>query len=94
VTPRRLVFLLFMLFYAGVLVAAGSYFLDAREEYERLKAVGAANRKRLEETEARLRRQETELNRLRTDPSYVEKKIRQKLGYARPDEYIFRFDDP
>jgi cell division protein FtsB len=32
------------------------------------------------------------LHRLRTDPAYVEMKIRQRLGYARPEEFIFRFD--
>jgi cell division protein FtsB len=33
------------------------------------------------------------LERLRTDPAYVEKVIRRKLGYARPEEYVFRFEN-
>ena len=33
------------------------------------------------------------VERLRTDPAFVEMKIRQRLGYARPDEFIFRFDE-
>ena len=37
--------------------------------------------------------QEKILQRLRTDPAYVERVIRRKLGYAKPDEYIFRFDE-
>jgi len=31
------------------------------------------------------------LERLRTDPEYVDKVIRRKLGYAKPDEFIFHF---
>jgi len=30
--------------------------------------------------------------RLRTDPAYVERVIRRQLGYAKPDEFIFRFE--
>jgi cell division protein FtsB len=30
---------------------------------------------------------------LRTDPTYVEKVIRQRLGYAKPEEYIFRINE-
>jgi cell division protein FtsB len=37
--------------------------------------------------------QEIVLQRLRTDPAYVEKVIRRKLGYAKPDEFIFRFEN-
>ena len=33
------------------------------------------------------------LKRLRTDHAYVEKVIRRKLGYAKPEEYIFRFEE-
>jgi cell division protein FtsB len=47
----------------------------------------------LAEAEQRLRDQEHVLQRLRTDPAYVEMKIRQRLGYARPEEFIFRFDE-
>ncbi|MBP9914392.1 MAG: septum formation initiator family protein, partial [Opitutaceae bacterium] len=33
------------------------------------------------------------LDRLRNDPEYVEKVIRRRVGYAKPDEFIFRFED-
>jgi cell division protein FtsB len=39
----------------------------------------------------KLNEQEKILQRLRTDPDYVEMVIRRRLGYAKPDEYIFRF---
>jgi cell division protein FtsB len=41
----------------------------------------------------RLKSQERVLDRLRNDPAYVDRVIRKKLGYAKPDEFIFRFED-
>ncbi len=86
-----------MLFlYLALLVAmglgAGYLFYGARGEYRRLVQTEAANRRRLAEAETRLTEQERILERLRTDPAYVERVIRRKLGYARPDEFIFRFE--
>lgn len=90
---RRLIFSLYLAFFAAISVAAGLFFLDAREEYLRLRAIQVEDIRRLGEAEARLRDQEIILQRLRTDPAYVEKVIRRKLGYARPDETIFRFEN-
>jgi cell division protein FtsB len=32
-----------------------------------------------------------ELEKLRSDPKYVQRLIRQELGYARPDEFVYYF---
>lgn len=92
-TLRRFIASLFVALFVVIGGASGFYFYDAREEHARLEAIEAANLRRLAETEARLSAQETVLERLRTDPAYVEKVIRRKLGYAKPDEIIFRFDE-
>ena len=34
------------------------------------------------------------VERLRTDPAYVEKLAREELGYVRPDETILKFPTP
>ena len=34
---------------------------------------------------------ESEVARLRSDDAYVQRVIRQELGYARPDEFVYRF---
>ena len=39
------------------------------------------------------KRQEEILRRLRADPAYVEQQIRRNLGFARPDETLFRFEE-
>jgi cell division protein FtsB len=93
VNLRRLILSLYLALFATITVAACLFFLDAREEYLRLRTIQAEDRRRLGEAEQRLHEQEVLLQRLRTDPAYVEKVIRRRLGYAKPDELIFRFEN-
>lgn len=93
VNLRRVIVSLYLLLFLVVGVGSGVYFWDAREEYERLKQLEAISRRRLAEAQARLDEQEKILERLRHDPVYVEKVIRRRLGYAKPEEFIFRFED-
>jgi cell division protein FtsB len=88
---RKIILGLYLLLFAGLAVAGGILFMDASEEYSRLEAVQAENRRRLSEAQEQLKNQERVLERLRTDPEYVDKVIRRKLGYAKPDEFIFHF---
>ena len=90
---RRIILSLYLALFVGVSVMAGIYFTDTRAEYNRLKGIEIGNERRLAEAQKRLADQQEILRRLRTDPTYVERVIRQKLGYAKPDEMIFRFDD-
>ena len=90
---RRIIVSLYLLLFLVVGAASGVYFLDAREEYNRLKQQEESSRRRLAEAEAKLKEQEKILERLRSDPVYVEKVIRRRLGYAKPEEFIFRFED-
>jgi cell division protein DivIC len=84
---------LYVLLFAGLGVAGGYLFLDARHEYSRLVQVETLNRQRLTEAQEKLKDQERVLDRLRNDPAYVDQVIRQKQGFAKPDEEIFRFED-
>lgn len=47
----------------------------------------------LAEAEAKLKAKEENLHLLRHDPDFIERTIRQRLGYSRPGELIFRFED-
>jgi cell division protein DivIC len=90
---RRIIIILYLLLFIAGAAASGLYFWDARQQYNRLRQMEAASQRRLTELEAKLQEQEKILERLRNDPVYVEKVIRRRLGYAKPDEYIFRFED-
>ncbi len=90
---RQIIVVFYLLLFLGVGAASAVFFWQTRQEYNRLRQVEQATRLRLAEAEERLREQERVLERLRTDPAYVEMKIRQRMGYARPDEFIFRFEN-
>ena len=90
---RRFIVGLYLVLFLGVGLTSGAFFLQARAEYDQLRQQEAAGRARLAETEAKLREQEKIIDRLRNDPAYVEKVIRRRLNYAKPDEYIFRFEE-
>jgi cell division protein FtsB len=89
---RRLLISLFLLLFVAAGVVAATFFMQTRSEYLRMREIEQLARERLEITRQRLEEQETTLERLRNDPAYVEMVIRRRLGYARPDELIYRFE--
>lgn len=62
-------------------------------EYARVLASEVATKRRLHEVEVKLAEQETILARLKDDPAYVEWVIRRRLGLAKSDELVFRFNE-
>jgi len=90
---RRAIVILYLVLFLGLLLASGVFFWHTQAEYARLRELEAQSRQRLAEMEARLREQGKVLERLRNDRDYVEKEIRRQLHYARPGEFVFRFDD-
>ena len=79
--------------FVAVTVWAGGFFVQMHRDYTALKAQETANQHRLADAEIRLQSQEKYLDQLRHDPILVERIIRQKLGYAKEQEFIFRFED-
>jgi cell division protein DivIC len=92
VNARRVVILIYTLLFFALSTVFGVSLWQTRAEYLQLRAQEAVSRRRLAEAEQRLQEQQQILVRLRTDPAYVERIIRQQLGYAKPDEFIFRFE--
>lgn len=89
---RQLILVIYLCLFAALGVASGLYFVRTRDEYNRLKAIEAQNRRRLDETEKKLAEQRKTLDRLRNDPAYVEMIIRRNLHYSKSDEAVFQFD--
>jgi cell division protein FtsB len=90
---RQIIVTIYLLLFLSVGAGSAMFFWQTRQEYNQLRQVELATQRRLTEAEERLREQQNVLQRLRTDPAYVEMKIRQRLGYARPEEFIFRFEE-
>lgn len=89
---RRFIISFYLLLFVSVAAGSAGFFWQTRAEYMRLKQIEADSRTRLAMAEERLREQQRVLDRLRNDPGYVEMVIRRRLGYAKPDEIIFRFE--
>ena len=90
-TLRRLIIAIYLLVFLSAAAASGVFFWQTRREYDQLLETQKSSKQHLAEMQAKLSEQEKVLQRLRTDPEYVEMVIRRRLGYAKPDEYIFRF---
>jgi cell division protein DivIC len=83
----------FVALFASVSLWAVSFFVQMHRDVTALRAQEQINQRRLAEAEARLQLQEKYLDQLRHDPVLVERLIRQKLGYAKGQEFIFRFEE-
>ncbi len=89
---RRLIIAIYLLVFVGMGIWSAVFFWQTRQEYTQLKLAETLQKHRLAELQEKLREQEKVLERLRTDPAYVELVIRRRLHYSKPDELIFRFD--
>jgi len=92
-TPHRIIVVLYVVLLSAFGIGAGALFYDAHVEYKALKQAQAASQARLEAAQAKLREQERVLERLKNDPKFVERVLRERLHYAKSGEVIFRFDN-
>lgn len=85
---------IYLVVFAVLAVGSLTFGWQTWQEYQRLKEVARVTSERLLVAQQRLEDQQEQLRRLREDPAYVELIIRRRLGYAKPDEIVFRFDEP
>lgn len=93
IKKRRLIFYTFALvafFYVAVTLIFDDMGLRKYMELNKRK-VYLENQIKVIEKENKKLRSDTKL--LKEDPFYKEKHAREDFGLARPDEYIFRYDD-
>ena len=79
--------------FVGVALWGITFFVQMQRDLTSLRALEQANQRRLDEAVGRLQAQEKYLERLQHDPALVERIIRQKLGYAKGEEFVFRFEE-
>ncbi len=91
--PRQLIVLLYVVLFATLGLGAGSFFYEAKQEYAQQKAREAELKQKLAEKQAQLEEQKKILERLQTDPAFVERVIRKRLNYVKPGETAFRFPE-
>ncbi len=67
--------------------------LQTWREYDHFKEREYQYEQRLLKTQTEFQSKEEYFNRILNDPEFLERIVREKLGYTRPDEMIFRFED-
>jgi len=73
-------------------VLSAFLFLQAKRELDHFKNREGELHQQLANLQVQLEAREEFLQRLQSDPDFLDRVVRQRLGYARPDELIFRFD--
>jgi len=76
----------------AILLLIGTYCLPVIQQNQRMRAEIYRLDARLQEQEATAKKLQAEIDALRNDPKTVERLAREKLGYARADETVIRFE--
>jgi cell division protein FtsB len=91
-TFRRSIAAFYGLLFLALTLFAGVFFVDTHRELAAQRTREEENRQQLLELKQTLADKRVTLDRLRGDPVYIERVIRERLGYARPDETVIRFE--
>jgi len=78
----------------AVLLLIGMCYLPLIQENERMRTEVYRLDAQLQKEEAISKQLQTQIEALRNDPKTVERLTREKLGYAKPDETVIRFETP
>lgn len=81
-----LLLVLLIIFFSGLVIRTYNELKNFQIRESRLE-------QRLLEAENEFKRKEAYFKRLLEDDEFLERVARQRLGYARPDELLFRFND-
>ncbi|MGA3266729.1 MAG: septum formation initiator family protein [Verrucomicrobiota bacterium] len=80
-----------LLLLAGLLLI-GVRYLPLIQENERMRRENLRLETELQQEKRTARDLQTQIDALRNDPQTIERLTREKLGYARPDETVIRFE--
>ncbi|TVP81338.1 MAG: hypothetical protein EA353_01680 [Puniceicoccaceae bacterium] len=75
-----------LIFFGGLVLKTNRQFQNFKERENRIEA-------RLIQARKEFAQKEAYLARFLEDPEFLERVVRERLGYARPDELLFRFSD-
>lgn len=78
----------------AVLLLIGMCYLPLIQENARMRAQILKLNQQLDSETNQLNQIEAQIDALRNDPKTIERLAREKLGYAKPDEIVVRFEAP
>ena len=84
---------IFLLFVAGILLLA-IWYLPLIKQNERMRREILRLDNLIQKEEETGKQLRSSIDALRHDPKAVERLARERLGYAKPDEIVIRFEEP
>jgi cell division protein FtsB len=78
----------------AVLLLIGMCYLPLINQNERMRAENLRLETELQKETAKSKQLQAQIDALQNDPQTVERLAREKLGYAKPDETVIRFEAP
>jgi cell division protein FtsB len=78
----------------AVLLLIGMCYLPLIQENTRMRAQILKLDQQLQAEQEKSEQLQSQINALQNDPKTVERLAREKLGYAKPDETVIRFETP
>ena len=91
VNSRRLLVGLYLLLFLGISLGAGTLTLKMRQEYGKQRLTQQALVRQVAELKVKVAAQEKYLARLHTESALLERLLRERLKYSRPNEWVFDF---
>lgn len=90
---ERVVLLMVLGVFLALFVFFGGLLLQTYREYKNFRARELRIETKLAQARKEFSRKEAYLTRLMEDQEFLERVVRERLGYARPDELLFRFPE-
>ena len=88
---ERVIMLMLMGMLVVLIIFFTSLILQTHREYSNFKARENRIEQKLIQARKEFEQKEAYLTRLLEDPEFMERVVRERLGYSRPDELLFRF---
>jgi cell division protein FtsB len=76
----------------AILLLIGMCYLPLINQNERMRAENLRLQRELQKESENSKKLQTQIDALQNDPKTVERLAREKLGYAKPDETVIRFE--
>lgn len=90
---ERVILLMLLGMLVVLVIFFSSLILQTYREYKNFRAREIRIEAKLTQARKEFEQKEAYLARLLEDPEFLERVVRERLGYSRPDELLFRFSD-
>ncbi len=90
---QRMVLSALGLILAGVVGGFAVALQQTHRELQRFESKVSGYEAQLEQLKTDIRLKEVYLSKLEADPAFLERVVRERLGYARPDDLLYRFPE-